>query len=488
MSFVSFSFLILLFVTVVVYYLISPQYRWIWLLVISFFFYMCSSPVYVVFLFASILVTYFSGVLIGKVNHGSGRKTRKKAIVALSLVINIGVLITFKYLKFFSDLLSFAGINAIAGEYRFILPIGISFYTFQSLSYTLDVYRGDVEPEYHLGKYALFVSFFPTLISGPIQKSKDFLKKIDEVHSFDYDGVRRGILLMLWGYFEKMVVADRLGVLVNTVFNSPAQYHGLDSILAVLFYTFQIYCDFAGYSNISLGVAETLGFHLSANFKQPYFSKSIQEFWRRWHISLGTWFRDYLYFPLGGSRCPKFRHYLNLLIVFTVCGLWHGASLTFLFWGILHGFYQIVGLLLKPVKRKVQDRLGFQNSSRGYPMLQTAATFLLVSFAWVFFRADTMENAFLMIGNMFQFDRSTLWDGSIFNLGLTQPEFIAAILGIFIVVLVDILTTHLDLRNVLTGSNTIVRWTVYLAAVLILIIFGTYGSEYSAQSFIYFQF
>lgn len=492
MSFVVIGFPILLCITVLIYYLLPPQYRWILLLAVSYFFYMYSSPVYAVFLLVSTLVTYSSGLLLGKINRGSGSKNGKKAVVILSLVLNVGILITFKYLNFFNDiyasLLTFIGINTIADKFSMILPVGLSFYTFQSLSYTFDVYRGDVKPEVHLGKYALFVSFFPTLISGPIQKSKEFLKKIDEVHLFDYVGIKRGVLLMLWGYFEKMVVADRLGILVNTVYSKPAGYHGLDSVLAGLFYTFQIYCDFAGYSNIALGAAEMLGFHLTENFRQPYFSKSIQEFWRRWHISLSTWFRDYLYFPLGGSRCSKFRHCLNLLIVFTICGLWHGASLTFLFWGMLHGFYQIIGLLLKPGKRKVWDKLGIRSNSRGFKILQTAVTFLLTSFAWIFFRANTMEDAFLMIRNMLQFNTGDFWNGSIFQLGLTQPEFIAAVLGIFVVILMDLLKRHIDLRTVLIRSNAIVRWTVYLTAVLVLVLFGIYGSGYSAQSFIYFQF
>jgi alginate O-acetyltransferase complex protein AlgI len=492
LSFVSIGFLALLFVTVFVYYQIPHQYQWACLLVASYAFYLFSGPVYAIFLIASTVVTYGSGLLIGRINSGTGNPKYKKYIVALSLLFNIGILVVFKYADFFrktySDLLALFGVSVATEAVHLILPVGISFYTFQSLSYTIDVYRGDVEPEAHLGKYALFVSFFPTLISGPIQKSKDFLKKIDEVHPFDYIGVKKGVLRMLWGYFEKMVVADRLAILVNTVYENPAQYHGLESVLASLFYTFQIYCDFSGYSNIAIGAAEMMGFHLEENFNCPYFAKSIQEFWRRWHISLSTWFRDYLYFPLGGSRCSKLRRCLNVLIVFTVCGFWHGASLTFLFWGLLHGIYQDIGLLLEPLKERVREALRINKHSVGYRIAQIAITFLLVNFAWIFFRADTMENAFLLIGNMFRFDPAVLWNGALFQLGLTEPEFIAAILGVAIVLLVDILKKRIDLSAAFIRRNVVVRWAAYLAAVLILVLFGVYGSEYSAQNFIYFQF
>lgn len=492
LSFVSIGFLILLFATVLVYYQTPHRYRWVCLLAASYVFYIFSSPVYAIFLIVSTVVTYGSGLLIGRINSGTGKQKYKKLIVVFSLLINIGILMVFKYADFFretySGLLALFWVSVATEAFHLILPVGISFYTFQSLSYTIDVYRGDVEPQTHLGKYALFVSFFPTLVSGPIQKSKDFLKKIDEVHPFDYAGIKKGVLLMLWGYFEKMVVADRLGILVNTVYENPSKYHGLESILASFFYTFQIYCDFSGYSNIAIGAAEMLGFHLAENFNCPYFAKSIQDFWRRWHISLSTWFRDYLYFPLGGSRCSKFRRCLNVLIVFTVCGFWHGASLTFLFWGLLHGIYQVIGLLLKPLKERAREAMGIKKQSIGYRIIQVAITFLLVNFAWIFFRADTMENAFLLIGNMFQFDPAAIWNGALFQLGLTEPEFIAGLLGVAIIMLVDILKKRIDLRTALMSRNVVLRWTVYLAAVLILMLFGVYGSEYSAQSFIYFQF
>ena len=495
MSFISLEFFLFFPVATIVYFVIPQKFRWIWLLAASYFFYMCYNPQYAVLLAASTLITYSGGLLIGKSGRlaDSGKAARRKKIwVAVSFVTNIGILVVFKYLNLFSQvgagILYLAGVPVTAAHFDLILPVGISFYTFQALSYIVDVYRGDVQPERHLGKYALFVSFFPQITSGPIEKSKNLLRQFDEVHVFDYDRARRGILLMLWGYFQKMVVADRLGILVDTVYGDLTQYGGLDSIVAVIFYSFQIYCDFAGYTNIAIGAAEVMGFRLTTNFDRPYFSRSVQEFWRRWHISLSSWFKDYLYIPLGGNRCSTFRRCLNVMIVFVVCGLWHGASVTFLIWGILHGLYQVIGLLSKRLKKDVRGRLGIRPDSLWYRALQAAVTFLLVSFAWIFFRAETLPDAAAMIGNLFRFNPAALWDGSVFNLGLTQPEFLAAVLGILIVVAVDFIKRKINLRDAVLGSNVVFRWSFYLTAVLTLIVFGVYGSEYSAQSFIYTQF
>ena len=495
LSFISLEFFLFFAVSAVVYFVLPHKFRWIWLLAASCFFYLCYNPWYAIFLGVSTLVTYASGLLIGKSARLADpvRAARQKKIwVALSFCINIGILSVFKYLNLFSEIgagiLSLTGVPTAAAHFDLLLPVGISFYTFQALSYTVDVYRGDVPPERHLGKYALFVSFFPQVTSGPIEKSKNFLPQLDEVHIFDYDRARRGVLLMLWGYFQKMVVADRLGVLVDTVYGDQAQYYGLASIVAVIFYAFQIYCDFAGYTNIAIGAAEVMGFRLTTNFDRPYFSRSIQEFWRRWHISLGSWFKDYLYIPLGGSRCSAFRRCLNLMTVFVVCGLWHGDSVNFLIWGALHGLYQVAGLLSKRLRKNIRDRLGIGESSGWYRALQTAFTFLLVSFAWIFFRAETLPDAAAMIGNLFRFNPASLRDGSLFSLGLTQPEFLAAVLGIFVVAAVDFIKRRWDLRSVVLGSNAAVRWSVYLTAALMLAVFGTYGSEYNAQQFIYTKF
>ena len=488
MSFVSIRFFVLIMVTALVYYKLPHRFRWIWLLLVSYFFYLSYDPRYTVFLAVSTLTTYGCGLLI------ADRRTahRKKLWVALSFLINVGILIALKYLNLFSSML--AGVLAVFGcsipahQFSLLLPVGISFYMFQSLSYTVDVYRGDVEPERNLGKYALFVSFFPTLTAGPIQKAKEALPRFDEVHSFDYKEARKSCLLILFGYFQKMVVADRLSVLVNTVYADPAKYLGRDSIVAVLIYSMQIYCDFAGYSNIAIGISELLGFRLAANFDRPYFSSSMKDFWRRWHISLSTWFRDYLYIPLGGNRCSAFRQSLNVMTVFAVCGLWHGASLTFLVWGVLHGLYQVVGKLTKHFRELFCQKLKIDAGSAPFRAAKIIFTFLLVTFAWIFFRADTLENAFIMIRNMFLFDPAAFQSGSIFQLGLSGAEFPAALIGILIVWLVDCLQKKTDPRELVLKKGTAFRWTFYITAAMVILIFGQYGPINSAQQFIYAQF
>lgn len=475
-------------VTVLVYYLLPHRFRWIWLLAASFLFYLSYDPKYMIFLAVSILTTYASGLLIAK----SPSTGRKKLWVILCLLINVGILLTLKYLNFFSaiaaDISAAFQTSAQAQKFDLILPVGISFYTFQSLSYTIDVYRGDVKPERHLGKYALFVSFFPTLLSGPIQKAKEALPRLNEEHFFDYDAARRGWLLILFGYFEKAVVADRLAIPVNTVFEDPSKYHGISSLIAVLFYSLEIYFDFAGYSNIAIGISELLGFRLAKNFDRPYFSASIREFWRRWHISLSTWFRDYLYFPLGGSRCSMARQCLNVMIVFLVCGLWHGASLTFLVWGALHGLYQVIGRLTKEPRRKLCESLRIDTASRPAHAVAVVFTFLLVTFAWIFFRADTVPSAFTVIGSLFQFNPVDFTNGATLTLGLTQPDLVVVLVGLLLIWLVDLLQEKVDLRGLLWKQRTAVRWSFYITAALMLLFLADYGPIDSAQSFIYTHF
>lgn len=484
MSFVSVPFLVFFPIVTLFYFLIPHKFRWLWLLAASYYFYMCFNPQYAILLGISTLITYLSGLLIVRANEIPDRiksVKKKKLWVALSFSINIGILAVFKYLNFFDEIytgiLSSLGITVSQMKFDLLLPIGISFYTFQALSYTVDVYRGDIKPERHFGKYALFVSFFPQLVAGPIEKSKDLLHQFDEKHYFDYDRAKRGLLLMLWGYFQKMVVADRLASFVNTVYGGPAKHFGFEVITANVFFAFQIYCDFAGYSNIARGAAQVMGFRLTVNFDKPYFSQSVKEFWRRWHITLGSWFRDYLYIPLGGNRCSEFRHCLNLIIVFAVCGLWHGAAYTFVVWGALHGLYQVVGLLTKPVKQRAAAALKLNTDSLWCRIYRTAATFVLVDFAWIFFRASNLQDAFTLIGNMFSFGNTVISSDCILGLCL-----------IFLMVILDAIRRKYDLRESLLKRNVVCRWTVYLAAVLIVLIFGVYGSQDGAQQFIYFQF
>lgn len=491
----SVKFLMFFPMVTILYFLIPHKFRYLWLLVASYYFYMCWNPKYAILIAISTIITYLSGLLIQRVNevkdvHGAIRL--KKIILISSFASNLGILFLFKYLNFFTlnltTVLAKFNILITVPTFDFLLPAGISFYTFQALSYTMDVYRGDIKAVKSLGKYALFVSFFPQLVAGPIEKSKDLLHQFNEKHYFDYNRAKHGLLLMLWGFVQKVLIADRLAILVNTVYNDPQDYRGFQIVIATVFFAFQIYCDFSSYSDIARGAAEVMGFRLSKNFENPYFSKSIKEFWRRWHITLSGWFKDYLYFPLGGSRRGKLRGYLNVMIVFLASGLWHGAAINFVIWGALHGTYQVLGDIFKPVREKLISIFKIKTDVLGYKIFQALITFILVDFAWIFFRAGSFTYAKITIKNMMTFNPWIFTDGSIFELGLDSKDFFIAILGIFIVLAVNAIQSFKSLPLELSKQNLIFRWSVYLTAVVSILIFGMYGTAFDVQKFIYFQF
>ncbi|MBV4423567.1 MAG: MBOAT family protein [Clostridium tyrobutyricum] len=495
MSFSSVQFLIFFPIVVILYFLIPYKLRWIWLLIASYYFYISYNPKYVALIFTTTIITYIIGLLMEKANLIKDKKRSikvKKFLVFLSVSSNIGILALFKYYNFFSTSLihffSKFNISVHMPTFDFLLPVGISFYTFQALSYTIDVYRQDVKVEKNLGRYALFVSFFPQLLSGPIQKSKNFIHQIDERHYFDYNRVKNGVILMMWGYFQKTMVADRIGQLVNTVYSSPGNYKGFEIVIATVFFGFQLYCDFSAYSNIAIGAAQVMGFSLSKNFERPYFSKSIREFWRRWHMSLTSWFMDYLYFPLGGSRCSKLRKHFNVMVVFVISGLWHGAGFTFLIWGLLHGTYYIIEDMLKPVKNKFIKRFNIKTNIFIYKLIQVIITFGLVDFAWLFFRANSFKSSLVLIKNMVYFNPEIFINGSLYKLGLDHLNFLVAILSLVIVLIVDLFQRREGISDKLLTKNIVFRWSLYLASVLIILIFGAYGSDYNVEQFIYSQF
>ena len=332
MLFNSMSFFVFFGLVTPTYFLLPHRFRWLLLLAASCVFYMAFVPVYLLILLFTIIVDYFAGLLI----HGSTGKTRKLWLVA-SIVSNVGVLFFFKYFNFFNEnlthLAEFLNWQYSIRSLQILLPIGLSFHTFQAMSYTIEVYYGRQQPEKHFGIYALYVMFYPQLVAGPIERPQNLLPQFREVHSFDPYRVSLGLSRMIWGLFKKVVIADRLVYLVDVVYVHPGYYDGLSLFTATIFFAFQIYCDFSGYCDIALGAAQVMGFHLMENFEQPYFSRSISEFWRRWHISLSTWFKDYLYIPLGGNRLTLVRTWGNLAIVFLVSGLWHGANWTYIVWG-----------------------------------------------------------------------------------------------------------------------------------------------------------
>lgn len=494
MAFNSFHFLVFFPIVVALYYAIPKIIRPYWLLIASYYFYMCWNAKYAILIAASTLITYLSGIFLGQTTQ----QKKRKLIVALSFVINIGILIMFKYWNFaldnFNKVLGILHISAVTSPFSFVLPVGISFYTFQALSYTVDVYRGDIKPEKNLIKYALFVSFFPQLVAGPIERSGNLLRQINECdkkNTFNYDKFVSGFGLMVWGMFMKMVIADRVSIFVDGAFGSVHAIGTTEAILAAIGFSIQIYCDFGGYSAIAIGAARVMGFDLMENFNTPYFAESIQDFWRRWHISLSTWFKDYLYIPLGGSRCSVIKKYRNIMITFLTSGLWHGAAWTYVIWGGIHGIYQIVGDRLKPVKNKVNSLLSVNDRNFSFKAGRIITTFLLTAFAWIFFRADSFDNAISFIKVMFtKYNPWVLFDGSIYTLGLDDKEWHVLLVAIIVLIVADVIryVKGIDVGVFLLGQNTWFRWIVLIALIVACAVYGEYGINFDSAQFIYFQF
>ena len=485
MNFNSLSYIGFLLVNVLVYYLLPYRARAYQLLIASYFFYMCWNPTYALLMLLSTAVTYGCGLLVG-----ARVWNRRKLWLALSFVLNLAILFFFKYFNFLSDLigqgLTLLGLSWSPPLLDVLLPVGISFYTFQALGYTVDVYRGDVQPERHFVHYALFVSFFPQLVAGPIERSGNMLRQIKEEHRFRPENLRDGALPVLWGLFKKVVLADNLAVLVNAVYNTPAARSGGEFVLATVAFAIQIYCDFSAYSDIARGSAKMLGFDLMENFRCPYFATSIQDFWRRWHISLSTWFRDYLYFPLGGSRKGKARRLLNLMIIFLVSGLWHGAALTFVVWGLLNGLYQVISILLRPVKEKILSLLHIGEKNPALHVFRILFTFFLTCLAWVLFRANSLTDAAAIFQSLLALPQ-TGFTVDLMLLNITVPTL--WMLGICTVVLLtaDYFITEWGLMAKINRFVS-VRYAVYFLILAAILIFGSWGEGFAPQDFVYFQF
>ncbi|MDR3049216.1 MAG: MBOAT family protein [Elusimicrobiota bacterium] len=497
MLFNSFNFLLFFPFVTILYFAIPHRFRYFWLLIASYFFYMSWNPKYALLLASSTIITYLSGILIDFSNKNSNENKRnfqRKLWVFLSFSSNLSILFFFKYFDFAISNINFVfahiGIKLLNPSFDILLPIGISFYTFQALSYTMDIYRGEIAAEKNIAKYALFVSFFPQLVAGPIERSKNLLNQMTERHYFDYDRVKNGLLLMLWGYFEKLVIADRLALIVNEVFANTDKYTGFQIAVPMILFAFQIYCDFAGYSNISRGAGQVMGFKLMENFRQPYFAVSIQDFWRRWHISLSAWFRDYLYIPLGGNRRSKARKYINVFITFVISGLWHGAAWNFFIWGALHGTYQIIGQITKPFKDKICQTFKINQNTKLYQAGKIIMTFILVDFAWLFFRAQDGEFITIIKKLFAKFNYAVLFHGRLVGKEFKDDLY----LGIFFIVILMIINgfqnknPNKPIREIIARQNIFVRWTFYYGAIFIILIFGIYDQAYKARDFIYFQF
>ncbi|MFK2819093.1 MBOAT family O-acyltransferase [Flavobacteriaceae sp. LMIT009] len=426
--------------------------------------------------------------IIGRAIYKEEKGTRRKILLFISLFVNIGLLGFFKYFNFFItsfvDAFSLFGKELEISTLNIILPVGISFYTFQTLSYTIDIYRRKLKPVGSFINFATFVAFFPQLVAGPIERASNLLPQFSQKHVFQYETIKSGFLLMGWGLFKKMVVADRVALIVNEVFNNPNSYGSSSYVIATVLFAFQIYCDFSGYSDIAIGAARTMGFDLMKNFRTPYFSKSLTEFWRRWHISLSTWFRDYVYIPLGGSRRGKYRVYLNLFIVFFVSGIWHGAAWTFVIWGAIHGVVIVIEKITVDFRSSVYTKLGLISTSFGNRLLFSLITFLIVCISWVFFRANSLVDAVHILNEIFNIEG--------YKWNFTTPpidyfELKSSLFFVGIMLILEIFHNRFNLLLFLRRQGVVFRWGIYLIAIFVLLIFGVYGA-YDDSQFIYFQF
>ncbi len=503
MLFNSLQYLIFFPAITLVYFCIPWQKaRNILLLLGSYFFYMCWDPRFILLMLGCTVITYLDALFIdisrreesAHVPSQERRTGNAKIYTTVTIIFTLSVVAWFKYANFLTEnvvsLLNLVGFHIVLSPMNISLPVGISFFTFQSLSYVIDVYRGTTKAEKNFFRYALFVSFFPQLVAGPIERSRNLLVQFQNKHAFDSREAVKGAMLMLWGFFMKIVVADRVAIIVDQVYNYSSSYQGVIPILATMLFAVQIYCDFNGYTTIAIGSAQVMGFHLMQNFQQPYLATSVADFWRRWHISLTSWFRDYIYFPLGGSRCARWKRYRNIMVVFLVSGLWHGAAWTYVIWGGLNGAMQIVGDILKPWREKILSALHVNTESFGHRLVRIVITFILVDIAWVFFRAEDLSSAVEIIRSSFTvWNPWLLMDGTLYTLGLERADFWIMVASIAVLLGVDILHGRgIAIRDTLLSWPLPVRWGLIYCAIFWILLFGIYGPAYDAASFIYFQF
>ncbi|MBT4849328.1 MBOAT family protein [Candidatus Parcubacteria bacterium] len=462
------------------YYLLPHKFRWAWLLLASCYFYMSFIPGYILILAITITIDYFAAIFIGRSKGHS-----KRFLLILSILANIGMLFIFKYFNFFNtniiSLAEFFHWNYSIENLKLILPIGLSFHTFQSLSYIIEVYRGRQKVERHFGIFAVYVLFFPQLVAGPIERPQNLLHQFYEKHYFRLEQFMSGMRLIIWGLFKKVVIADRASVFVDQIFNNVNDFTGPYFALATFLFAFQIYCDFSGYSDMARGIARTLGFELMVNFRSPYFSRSISEFWTRWHISLSTWFRDYVYVPLGGNRVSSFRWTYNLFIVFLLSGIWHGANWTYVVWGAMNGFYLIFSIWTKKIRSKIAGILKLKHTFLE-KALQLIVTFLLIEASWIFFRAQSLGDAWYILKQIFiEGYKITSLQPFIQRYNYSIGIIFAAII---LLILVDYFIAEDKRAKKLQKISMPLQVFAYSFLVFIIILLGQFSNEH----FIYFQF
>jgi D-alanyl-lipoteichoic acid acyltransferase DltB (MBOAT superfamily) len=481
MLFNSAHFLVFFPVVVAVYFFVPHRYRWAWLLAASYYFYMAWRPPYVVILWAITAVDFAAGLLIGRA-RGS---TTRRFFLGMSLCSNLLLLFAFKYFDFFAASIASAlgaiGVLYTPPVFDLVLPLGISFHTFQAISYTVDVYRGKRPPERSLGLFALYIAFFPQLVAGPIERATHLLPQFYERHEFDYSNAVAGLRLMLWGFFKKLVIADRLAIFVNDAYAQPSACSGATLALATFFFAYQIYCDFSGYSDIAIGSARVMGFEIAGNFRRPFHADSVRDFWRRWHISLSTWFRDYLYVPLGGNRVSRARNVLNIFVVFLVSGLWHGANWTFIVWGALHGLFVVASLGFDRFGKSIGARRRQRGISSLLRSLAVLTTFGLTTFAWIFFRAASLGDAMTIVQRIFT--RAVGVSGptiATFGVG----ETVVAVVAIVALEAVHAVQAGGGRFARLSTLPLVARWLCYYLLLWSILLFG----KFDERAFIYFQF
>jgi alginate O-acetyltransferase complex protein AlgI len=486
MLFNSFSFLIFFPTVTILYFLIPHQLRWFFLLMASCVFYMAFIPIYILVLALTIAIDYTAGLLIERTEG-----KRRKFFLVVSILSTCGVLFVFKYFNFFNSNLAqvahFFHWNYPIGSLNLILPIGLSFHTFQSLSYVIEVYRGNYKAEHHFGIYSLYVMFYPQLVAGPIERPANLIPQFYEKHGYDDRRVMDGLKLMVWGFFKKVVIADRVAFVVEQVYQDPTQFTGLPLIAGALFFGVQVYCDFSGYSDIAIGAAQVMGFRLRDNFNRPFHSPSMAEFWRRWHMSLMTWFRDYVYIPLGGNRVGKWGWYFNIFFTFTLSGLWHGAGWGYVLWGSLNGCYLIFSDWTKNLRERWVQGVRLDKIPAFHRGLQIGFTFLLFCFTLIIFRSKSLSDALYVIthlgtglGNVEGLKTSM---HSLYSL-LDRYQLFITLISIGLLALVEGVEPQKNMRQLFSKRPVLFRWGMYYVIILFLICFG----EYNDQAFIYFQF
>lgn len=432
-----------------------------------------------------ICISYFAGLALNM----SCRIHMRKTILCVSVIFILVVLLSTKYLKFIFRIFGITcdGLNEMSILRD--IPIGISFFSLQIIGYLFDVYRNKFIAERDFTKYAAFVSFFPTIISGPITRADDILPEFDNIENNDLsdDDISKGFLLLLWGMFQKMVIADRIAIYVDSVYASYNTVKPVILFIAVLLYGLEIYTDFSGYSDMVIGMSQIMGIHLKPNFRQPYFSQNISEFWGKWHISLSSWLRDYIYIPLGGNKRGKVIQYKNLMITFLVSGLWHGASWNYVIWGGLHGLYSITQKCLNLIKIK-SDILSLKVVNETIKIIKCFITFVVVDFAWIFFRATGGKEAIEIISILLDSYRMLFGIEDLFLYGLNKSNFILLFITLILLIIVDFFRTKVDLTKKILELNVFSRWMIYYSLIFALFIFGIYGPGYDANAFVYQQF